>query len=45
MQIGFKYHKCKGFGKLYEYSFKHTHVITKEAKKVKNNIVLERIRA
>jgi putative transposase len=32
MQIGFKYHNCRGFGKLYEYSFKHTHMITKEAK-------------
>ena len=32
MQIRFKYHKCKGFGRLYEYSFKHTHMITKEAK-------------
>ena len=32
MQIGFKYHNCRGFGRLYEYSFKHTHMITKEAK-------------
>ena len=32
MQIGFKYKYCKGFGRLYEYSFKHTHMITKEAK-------------
>jgi len=32
MQIGFKYHNCQGFGMLYEYSFKHTHMITKEAK-------------
>ena len=32
MQIGFKYKYCKGFGKLYEYSFKHAHMITKEAK-------------
>ena len=33
MQIGFKYNKCYGFGKLYEYSFKQTHMITKEADK------------
>ena len=32
MQIGFKYSKVRGFGRLYEYSFKHTHMITKEAK-------------
>ena len=32
MQIGFKYHKCKGFGELYGYSFKHAYMITKEAK-------------
>jgi hypothetical protein len=32
MQIGFKYKYCKGFGRLYEYSFKHTYMITKEAK-------------
>lgn len=32
MQIIFKYHNCQGFGKLYEYSFKYTHMITKEAK-------------
>ncbi len=33
MQVHFKYHKCPGFGKLYEYSFKNTHMITKEANK------------
>jgi transposase InsO family protein len=33
MYVGFKYRWCKGFGKLYEYSFKHTHMITKSAKK------------
>lgn len=32
MQIGFKYHKVRGFGRLYEYGYKHTHMITKEAK-------------
>jgi len=32
MQIGFKYHNCRGFGRLYEYSYKHTHMITKQAK-------------
>jgi len=32
MQIGFKFYNCKGFGRLYEYSFKYTHMITKEAK-------------
>jgi len=31
MQIGFKYHNCQGFGRLYEYSYKHTHMITKQA--------------
>jgi len=31
MQVGFKFKYCHGFGKLYEYSFKHTHMITKEA--------------
>jgi len=31
MQIGFKFKYCLGFGKLYEYSYKHTHMITKEA--------------
>lgn len=33
MQIGFKYHKVRGFGRLYEYGFKYTHMITKEAEK------------
>jgi len=32
MQIGFKYYKCRGFGRLYEYAYKQTHMITKEAK-------------
>lgn len=32
MQIGFKYHNCRGFGSLYEYANKQTHMITKEAK-------------
>ena len=32
MQIGFKYHNCRGFGKLYEYGYKNTRMITKEAK-------------
>ena len=32
MQIGFKYHKVKGFGRLYEYAYRNTHMITKEAK-------------
>jgi len=32
MQIGFKYHNVRGFGKLYEYAYKNTHMITKEAK-------------
>ena len=32
MQIGFKYHNCRGFGKLYEYGYKYTHMITKQAK-------------
>lgn len=31
MQIGFKYSKCRGFGRLYEYGYKQTHMITKEA--------------
>ena len=31
MQIGFKYHKCRGFGRLYEYGYKQTHMITKTA--------------
>lgn len=32
MQIGFKYHNCHGFGRLYEYGYKYTRMITKEAK-------------
>jgi|SRR3989338_967103 len=32
MQIRFKYHKCRGFGRLYEYGHKYTRMITKEAK-------------
>jgi len=32
MQIGFKYHHCRGFGRLYEYGYKYTRMITKEAK-------------
>ncbi len=32
MQIGFKYHNVRGFGRLYEYAYKNTHMITKEAK-------------
>lgn len=32
MQIGFKYHNCRGFGRLYDYGYKYTHMITKEAK-------------
>lgn len=32
MKIGFKYHKCQGFGRLYEYGYKQTRMITKEAK-------------
>lgn len=32
MQIGFKYHNCKGFGRLYNYAYKHNCMITKEAK-------------
>ena len=32
MQIRFKYHKCRGFGRLYEYAYKQTRMITKEAK-------------
>lgn len=34
MQIGFKYHNCQGFGKLYNYGLKHfnpNNMITKEA--------------
>ncbi len=33
MYVGFKYKWQQGFGRLYEYSFKHTHMITKSAKK------------
>ena len=32
MQIGFKYHNVRGFGRLYEYAHKQIHMITKEAK-------------
>jgi len=32
MQIGFKYWHCRGLGRLYEYGYKYTHMITKEAK-------------
>jgi len=32
MQIGFKYHNCRGFGRLYEYAYKQIHMITKKAK-------------
>lgn len=32
MQIGFKYWNCRGFGRLYDYGYKYTHMITKEAK-------------
>jgi transposase-like protein len=32
MQIGFKYHNCPGFGRLYDYTYRHNHMITKEAK-------------
>ncbi|MBU1164769.1 helix-turn-helix domain containing protein, partial [Patescibacteria group bacterium] len=34
MQIGFKYHDCQGFGRLYNYGLKHfnpNNMITKEA--------------
>jgi len=31
MQIGFKYKYCSGFGRLYEYGYKYTRMITKEA--------------
>lgn len=31
MQIGFKYYNCKGFGRLYNYGYKYTHMITKKA--------------
>ena len=32
MQIGFKYHNCHQFGRLYSYAIKHNYMITKEAK-------------
>ena len=32
MKIGFKYHSCYGFGRLYSYAIKHNYMITKEAK-------------
>ena len=32
MQIGFKYHNCRGFGRLYDYAYKHNHMITKKSK-------------
>lgn len=32
MQIGFKYNNCGGFGRLYEYGYTYTRMITKEAK-------------
>ena len=32
MQIGFKFKYCQGFGRLYNYAYKHKHMITKEAK-------------
>ena len=32
MQIGFKFSNCRGFGALYEYGYKYTHMITKTAK-------------
>jgi len=32
MQIGFKYHNCSKFGRLYNYAIKHNYMITKEAK-------------
>lgn len=31
MQISFKYHNCPGFGRLYDYAIKQSHMITKEA--------------
>jgi len=31
MKIGYKYKYCSGFGKLYGYAYKYTHMITKEA--------------
>ena len=32
MRIGFKYRWCLGFGRLYDYGFKQTHMITNQAK-------------
>jgi transposase InsO family protein len=32
MQIGFKYHNCQGFGRLYDYAIKQSYMITREAK-------------
>lgn len=32
MQIGFKYHNVRGFGRLYDYTYRDNHIITKEAK-------------
>jgi len=32
MQIGFKHHNCRSFGRLYEYGYKYTRMITKQAK-------------
>ena len=32
MRIGFKYHNCPGFGRLYNYAIKQSYMITKEAK-------------
>ncbi len=32
MQIGFKFHNCRGFGRLYNYAYKYNCMITKEAK-------------
>lgn len=32
MQIGFKYHKCKGFARMYDYVYKQNHMITSEAR-------------
>ncbi len=32
MQIGFKFHNCRGFGRLDNYAYKYNCMITKEAK-------------
>lgn len=32
MKIGFKYKYCNGFGRWYDYAYKYTHMITKQAK-------------